>query len=47
MKKLIKEQLENMKQEHPELLNSEIKLPQFDENDEIITKEENKDEQRN
>lgn len=44
MKKPLKEQLEHMKKEHPELLNSEIKLPQFDDNDEMIKKEEDDNE---
>lgn len=43
----LEEQLKHIKQEYPEgydYLSSEFKLPQFDDNDELITKEEQKDE---
>lgn len=47
MKMPLAEQLKNIKQEYPEgydYLSSEVQLPQYDENDDLITKEENKDE---
>ena len=47
MKMPLAEQLKHIKQEYPDgydYLSSELKLPQYDDNDELITKEENKDE---
>ena len=47
MKMPLAEQLEHIKKKYPEgydYLSSEVQLPQFDENDELITKEETKDE---